>query len=71
MRYSQASRCKTPLLGLLQKKLTRFIISIAVLEYVAPNTGLQNRATFFTLNVGLAGIGSQTWATSVASSVRH
>jgi uncharacterized membrane protein YagU involved in acid resistance len=35
--------------------LTHFIISIAVLENVPPYAGLQKRATFSTLNVGLAG----------------
>jgi hypothetical protein len=34
--------------------LTYFIISIAVLENVPPGAGLQKRATFSTLNVGLA-----------------
>jgi hypothetical protein len=34
--------------------LTHFIISIAVLENVPPDAGLQKRATFSTLNVGLA-----------------
>jgi hypothetical protein len=48
--------------------LTHFIISIAVLENVPPDAGLQKRATFSTLNVGLAGTGNQTWATCVASS---
>jgi hypothetical protein len=33
--------------------LTPFIISIAVLENVPPDAGLQKRATFSTLNVGL------------------
>jgi hypothetical protein len=37
------------------KFLTRFIISIAVLENVPPDAGLQKRDTFSTLNVGLAG----------------
>jgi hypothetical protein len=50
------------------KNLTHFIISIAVLENVSPGTGLQKRATFSTLNVGLAGTGNQTRATCVASS---
>jgi hypothetical protein len=45
----------TPLLALLQKNLTHFIISIAVLEQVPPDAGLQKRATFSTLNPGLAG----------------
>jgi hypothetical protein len=49
--------------------VTHFIISIAVLENVPPDTGLQKRATFSTLNVGLAGTGNQTRATCVASSV--
>jgi hypothetical protein len=42
------------------KKLTHFIISIAVLENVLPDAGLEKRATFSTLNVGLAGIGNRT-----------
>jgi hypothetical protein len=42
---------------------THFVISIAVLENVPPDTGLQNRATFSTLNVGLAGTGNQSRAT--------
>jgi hypothetical protein len=33
---------------------THFIISIAVLENVPPDAGLQKRATFSTLNLGLA-----------------
>jgi hypothetical protein len=48
--------------------LTHFIISIAVLENVPPDAGLQKRATFSTLNVGLARTGNQTRATCVASS---
>jgi hypothetical protein len=48
--------------------LTHFIISIAVLENVPPDAGLQKRAIFSTLNVGLAGIGNQARATCVASS---
>jgi hypothetical protein len=48
--------------------LTHFIITIAVLEKVPPGAGLQKRATFSTLNVGLAGTGNQTQATCVASS---
>jgi hypothetical protein len=51
------------------KKFNPFIISIAVLENVPPDAGLQKRATFSTLNVGLAGTGNQTRATCVASSV--
>jgi hypothetical protein len=48
--------------------LTYFIISIAVLENVPPDAGLQKRATFSTLYVGLAGTGNWTRATCVASS---
>jgi hypothetical protein len=48
--------------------LTHFIISIAVLENVPPDAGLQKRATFSTLNVGLAGPRNRTRATCVASS---
>jgi hypothetical protein len=48
--------------------LNPFIISIAVLENVPPDAGLQKRATFSSLNVGLAGTGNRTWATCVASS---
>jgi hypothetical protein len=69
MRYSQASckmwdtfACATAIC------LTHFIIWIAVLENVPPYAGLQKRATFSTLNVGLAGTGKQTRATCVASS---
>jgi hypothetical protein len=51
------------------KNLTHFIISIAVLENVPPDAGLQKRATFSTLNVGLAGTGNRTRATCVAGSV--
>jgi hypothetical protein len=46
--------------------LTHFIISIAVLDNVPPDAGLQKRATFSTLNVGLARTGNQTRATCVA-----
>jgi hypothetical protein len=49
--------------------LTHYIISIAVLENVPPDTELQKRATFSTLNVGLAGTGNRTRATCVAGSV--
>jgi hypothetical protein len=49
--------------------LTQFLISIAVLENVPPEAGLQKRATFSILNVGLAGTGNQTRATCVAGSV--
>jgi hypothetical protein len=48
--------------------LTHFIISIAVLENVPPDAGLQKRDTFSTLNVGLAGTGNRTRATCVACS---
>jgi hypothetical protein len=48
--------------------LTHIIILIAVLENVPPDAGLQKRATFSTLNVGLAGTGNQTRATCLASS---
>jgi hypothetical protein len=47
--------------------LTRFIISSAVLENVPPDAGLQKRATFSTLHIGLAGTGNRTRATYVAS----
>jgi hypothetical protein len=53
MRYSQASRCGTPLLTAIF--LTQFKISIAVLENVPPEAGIQKRDTFSTLNVGLDG----------------
>jgi hypothetical protein len=56
------------LLALLQFFLTKFIISIALLENVPPDTGLQKRATFTTLNVGLAGTGNRARATCVAIS---
>jgi hypothetical protein len=50
--------------------LIYFIISIAVLENMPHDAGLQKRATgFSTLNVGLAGTGNQSWATCVAGSV--
>jgi hypothetical protein len=41
--------------------LTHFIISIAVLKKEPPEAGLQKRATFSTLNVGLAGPGIKPW----------
>jgi hypothetical protein len=50
------------------KKLTHFIILIAVLENVLPDAGLQKRATFSTLNIGVAGTGNQTRAACLASS---
>jgi hypothetical protein len=50
------------------KNVICFIISIAVLENVPPDAGLQKRATFSTLNVGLDGTGNQSQDTSVASS---
>jgi hypothetical protein len=51
--------------------LTHFLISIAVLENVPPDAGLQKRATFPTLNVGLAGTRNRTRATCVASSATN
>jgi hypothetical protein len=47
-----------------------FIVSIAVLENanVPPDQGLQKRANFSTLIVGLAGTGDQNRATCVAGS---
>jgi hypothetical protein len=48
------------------KNLTHFIISIAVLENVLLDAGLQKRDTFSTLNVGLAGTGNQTTALTTA-----
>jgi hypothetical protein len=45
----------TPLLAQLQFFLPRFIILIAVLENMPPDAGLQKRAIFSTLNVGLTG----------------
>jgi hypothetical protein len=47
---------------------THFITSIAVLENVLPDAGLQKRATFSTLNIGMAETGNQTRSTCVASS---
>jgi hypothetical protein len=70
MRYSQASRCGTPSLALLQHLiLTHFIMSFAVLENVPPDAELQKRATFSTLNVGLAGTWNQTRATSTLGGI--
>jgi hypothetical protein len=43
--------------------LTHFIISIAVLENVPAEAGLQKKANFSTLNVGLARTGNRTRAT--------
>jgi hypothetical protein len=40
------------------KKITHFIFSIAVLENVPPDVGLQKKDTFSTLNVGLARTGN-------------
>jgi hypothetical protein len=48
--------------------LTYFLISIAVLENQPPDAGSQKRASFSSLNVGLAGPGSQTQVACVASS---
>jgi hypothetical protein len=42
-----------------------------VLENVPPDAGLQKRATYSTLNVGLAGTRNQTRATCGASSVTN
>jgi hypothetical protein len=47
---------------------THFIISIAVLENVPSDAGLQKRATDYKLNIGLYGTGKQTQGTCVASS---
>jgi hypothetical protein len=70
MRYYRASRCGTPTLAQLFycKNFAHFIILIAVLENVPPDSGLQKRATFSTLKVGLAGTWNQTRATCVAGS---
>jgi hypothetical protein len=65
MRYSHASRCRNTFAWATAKKLTHFLISIAVLENVPPDAGLHKRDTFSTLNVGLAGTGDRTWATCV------
>jgi hypothetical protein len=59
MRYSHASRCGNTFACATAILLTLFIISIAMLENVHPDAGLQKRATFSTLNVGLAGIGNE------------
>jgi hypothetical protein len=58
----------TPLLALMPFFLTHFRISIAVLKNVPPDAGLQKRAIFSILNVGLAGTGNRSQATCVASS---
>jgi hypothetical protein len=50
------------------KFLTRFIISIAVLENV-PLSRVTEKSNFSTLNVGLAGTGKRTRATCMAGSV--
>jgi hypothetical protein len=42
--------------------------SACLLENVSPDAGLQERATFSTLNIGLAGTGNRTRATCMASS---
>jgi hypothetical protein len=68
MRYSHASRCGRTFACGTAKKLTHFTISIAVLESVPPNAGLEKRATCSTLNVGVAGFGNQNRVTCVASS---
>jgi hypothetical protein len=51
------------------KKLTHFIISIAVLENVPPWGRVTEKSHFSTLNVGLSGTGNQTKATCLAGSV--
>jgi hypothetical protein len=66
---TQASRCGNTFACATAKIVTHFIISIAVLKNVRPGAGLQKRATFSTLNVGLARTGNWTRATYVASSV--
>jgi hypothetical protein len=50
------------------KILTHITISIAVVKNVPTDAGLQKRATFSILNVGLTGTGNQTQATYMASS---
>jgi hypothetical protein len=67
MRYSHASRCRNTCACATGNCLTHFIVSIAVLENVPSDAGLQIRATFSTLKVGLAGTRNQTWATCMAS----
>jgi hypothetical protein len=49
------------------KKITHFIISIAVLENEPPDR-VTEKSHLFTLNIGLAGTGNRTRATCVASS---
>jgi hypothetical protein len=49
--------------------LTHFIISIAVLENVPPDSRFQKRATFSTLNVGLTGTGN--WSSGTNRSAIH
>jgi hypothetical protein len=51
---SHASRCRNTFACATAKNLTHFLISIAVLENVPPDAGLQKRAIFSNLNVGLA-----------------
>jgi hypothetical protein len=68
MQYSHASRCGNTFACATAIFLTHDIISITVLENVFPDAELQKRATFSTLNIGLAGTGNRTRATGVASS---
>jgi hypothetical protein len=51
--------------------LAHIIISVAVVENVPYDAGLQKRATFSTLNVGMAGTGNQARANYVVSSVTY
>jgi hypothetical protein len=72
MRYStsyaaQASRCGNTF-AFTTANFNLVKITIAVLENVPAEAGLQKRANFFTLIVGLAGTGDQTRATCVAGS---
>jgi hypothetical protein len=65
LRGTRASRCGNTFV-FATANLKLFIISIAVLENVAPDAGLQKRANLFTLIVGLSG--DRTRATCVARS---
>jgi hypothetical protein len=68
--FKGAALSVQPQVSTTAKNLTHFIISIAVLENVPPDAGLQTEKSHFsTLNVGLAGTGNRTWSTCVAGSV--
>jgi hypothetical protein len=65
--WTHASRCRNTFAFATANFKPIYNINLSAREGF-PDAGLQKRATFSTLIVGLAGPGDQTWATCVAGS---